>query len=86
MFQLNLSAEEVRKLRSRVESLESRANYWQVPPDSDQSVHISKDAKFARLGATLNDMNEYQLWSLMKSRLDAEINKGEASKEFYGFR
>ncbi|KAL8187390.1 UNVERIFIED_CONTAM: hypothetical protein K2H54_047826 [Gekko kuhli] len=74
LFGLIALADEVRKLKSRVESLESRASYRQVNPDTVENVHASRVGQYPKL--TMGDMNEDQLWLFMKQRLDAERNQG----------
>ncbi|XP_044287285.1 collagen alpha-1(XVII) chain-like [Varanus komodoensis] len=65
------AAEEVRRLRSRVENLESQGSFQYFNNEKDV-----QGGTYSRLEAGPNDLNEEKLWALMKYRLDKEINKG----------
>lgn len=80
----NFSAEEVRKLRSRVENLESHVGYGQVNSETVAKEHIGKVGQFASYKSSLGDMSEEQLWTFMKTRLNVERSQGEEPPIFHG--
>lgn len=84
-FSFNLPAEEVRKLKSRVEDLE-KINGGLLAINQGNSK-IEKDVSRVdflhgnSLSSTFPYENEESVWLMVKSRLNKEIERGEQSQK-----
>lgn len=77
LFPFNISAEEVKKLRSRVENLETQASYLRTDGniESKANYHLTETMRYT--GKAAFPTTEDELWQFMKMRLDKEKDRGE---------
>lgn len=84
LFYFNLPAEEVRKLRSRVDNLEKINHSFltvnQGNPYLEKDVSKVDFLHGAAPSSTFPFENEESVWLMVKSRLNKEIERGEQSK------